>query len=219
MGIWAETFGIPQRTDFRRRWWHQAAIAIAVLSTLIVFLVVSTIVSRSNIVLTRENTHVLTLLQYARARQGTTTLGDLDSVGGLTIAIASGDRVIFFKRAASPEAIRCKNPAPYASEASFIDHGVTYRAIPDRLEQEPTERRHCAATPAYRSMVADRIGVGEIDSSLVVVQGNKGFFAATAAMTVWLLLYWLMYYRVIIAVYMKRSHARRRLRRAQYLLR
>jgi hypothetical protein len=219
MGIWAEIFGIPHRADFRRRWWHQAAIAIAVLSTLIVFLVVSTIVSRSHIVLTKENTHVLTLLQYARGRQGTTTLGDLDSLGGFNAAIASDDRVIIVKRAAPPEGIRCKNPAPYASETSFIDHGITYRAIPDRFGQEPTERRHCAATPAYRSITADRIAVAEIDSSLVVVQGNKGFFAAMAAVTLWLLLYWLIYYRVIIAVYVKRRQARRRLRRAQYLFR
>lgn len=220
MGIWQEILGVPRGIDLRRKWWHQAGIAVAILSTLILYLVVATVVSKANIVLTQANTHSMTLLHYALGRTGTTTLDDLDELAGFKAVIMSDGGLKIAQRAPAPQTIRCENPARYEADATFTRNGLQYRAIADRIGQSPTERRHCAATPAYASMTADGIAVAVADTSLILVQKNKGFFAGLAATIVWVPLYWLVYYRVFVSAYVKRRKARRQRRRqAAFVLR
>ncbi len=212
MGIWNEILGVPRGVDLRRKWWHHAAIAVAILSTLILYIVIATVVARANIVLTKDNTHSMTLLHYTLGRTGTTTLADLDQLPGFKAIIAADGGLKMTARLAGEETIRCENPPQYKPDATVTVDGVAYRAIPDYVGQPPTEPRHCAATAAYRSMTADNIAVGVPDTSLILVQQNKGFFAGVAAVIVWLPLYWLVYYRVLVASYVKHRKARRRRR-------
>lgn len=212
MGMWNEILGVPRGVDLRRKWWHHASIAVAILSTLILYLVIATVVARANIVLTKDNTHSMTLLHYALGRSGTTTLDDLDQLPGFKAVIMPDGGLKMTPRATAPETIRCENPARYEADATVTVDGLKYRTIADSAGQPPTERRHCAATAAYASMTADGIAVGVPDTSLILVQKNKGFFAGLAAVMVWLPLYWLVYYRVFVAAYVRHRKARRRRR-------
>lgn len=213
MGVWSDIIGIRRGLDLRRKWWHQAAMGGAFVSAFIVFVSVSSFVARRTIKLTRDNTHSLPLLNYARGRTGTTTLDDLDTLAGAKAIFASDGTITVGSRAPAPETIRCENPAPYAPDASFVTDGVAYRAIPDRAGQPNTERRHCAATPAYAKTTADRVVIMVADTSLVNVQGDKGFFVGIVAVALWLVLYWAGYYRLIVPIYVKRRDARRRRKR------
>lgn len=216
MGIWADIIGVRRGFRLYRKWWHHAAIALAIVSSLVVYLVVSTVVTYSNIELTNTNTYSLTLLHYTLGRVGTTTLDDLDALAGYRGSFGPHGGVVVASRAKAPETIHCENPAPYASDASFTIRGVKYRAIPDRTAQPPNEPRHCVATAAYASSTADQVLVFLPDSTLVRKQSTKGLFFGVVAVMTWLLLYWTGYYRGLIPIYAKRREARHRRRYAQY---
>jgi hypothetical protein len=216
MGIWADIIGIQPGLHLRHKWWHHAAIALAVLSSLVVYLVMSTVVAYSNIKLTNANTYSLTLLHYTLGRVGTTTLDDLDALTGYRGRFGPRGDVVLVSRPKAPETIHCENPAHYVSEASFTIEGIKYRTIPDRPGQPADEPRYCAATQAYASTSADEVLVFLPDSTLVRKQNTKGLFIGAIAVMAWLLSYWTCYYRGLIPIYARRRDARRRRRRSQY---
>ncbi len=212
MAIWAEIMGIPRARRYQRKWWHHAAIGLAVLSSLVVYLFVANKAAYSNVRLTKENTYSLSLLQFAAGRQGTTTLDDLDDLTGLKGRFGPDGELMIVARAKAPDTIRCETPPRYKADGSFSHEGLRYHAIDDRPGQPIDQLRHCAATPGYATATASSILVAMPDSALVRKQGNKGLIAGAASVVAWLFLYWLVYYRGIVAIYLKRRSARHRRR-------
>ena len=112
---------------------------------------------------------------------------------------------------ADEDAIRCETPPRYAPDGSFASGGHEYRAIADHAGQPAGEPRHCAATPPYQSLTADDIAVFEPTERAYPAAGcQAGNHRGDRGPSSWLLLYWNVYYRTLVPIYVRRRHEKRR---------
>ena len=202
----------------RTKWWHHLTIAASVLSALLVYLIVAGFVATRPTVWTRGNTHSLSLLNHAAGRRMTTTIADLDKLSGVVATSRDDGRLVRLPRHGN-ETIRCESTPKYKADEKLTIAGVTYRSIPDRAGQAPSEARHCIAAPTYASFTADAVAVYLTDASARRKQVAKGALAGIGAVVIWQIVYWSIYYRGLIPIYARQREVRRRRRFEQYSVR
>src|SRR5215831_2091993 len=127
MGVWTLLVGVRRDLRLRAKWWHHAAVGLAWFSGLIVYLIVAGAVVRRPYKLTTANTYSLSMLRHAATRQTTTTLGDLDSLGGLVGSVGENGELVPLPRSLGAD-LRCENQPRYKSEESVKVGELTYRA-------------------------------------------------------------------------------------------
>ena len=210
MGVWTELVGVRKDLRLRGKWWHHVAVGLGVFSALLVYLIVAGAVVRRPLKLTTANTFSETLLHEATApsRQKTTTLGDLDALGIVGSAGSNGDLIPLARPAGAD--IRCENQARFKASETIKIGDVAYQAIPDHPEQSSGDSRHCVATAAYAGVSADSVAVYKPDGTGGRKLAAQAFLAGVAAMMVWLVLYWNVYYRGLMPFYAKRRQMRKR---------
>ena len=118
-----------------------------------------------------------------------------------------------------PEDIRCSTPARFKPGELLILPDprtpavkVRYEAIPDTPGQPVNEPRHCAATKAYAALTADHIAMYQFDSAIRRHQGVRGLALGALSVVPWVLVYWNVYYRALVPIYLRRRERRRRKR-------
>lgn len=215
MTVWSLVLGVRRDLRLRRKWWHHAAIGLAVLSSVIVYLTVGTIVSRRPIPWRADNTFSLSLLNHAAGRTTTTTIADLDTLAGIVGLSTESGRLSALPRN-STDTIRCEQVAKYKSTDKPVIGGIKYTSIPDYKDQADTELRHCIAAPLYASYTASSIAVYAPDGSERRKQTARGVAAGVGAVLAWLILFWNVYYRGLVPIYARQKELRRRRRFEQY---
>lgn len=218
MAVWTLLLGVRRDLRLRRKWWHHAAIGLAVLSSLLVYLIVGGMVARLPIQVDRDNTFSLSLLNRAAGRQSTTTIADLDALAGVVGHFEDSGRYTILPRNAT-DTIRCESTANYKIGDKRVIDGVTYQTIPDYKDQPEKELRHCIAAPLYANYTASSVAVFVADGTERRKQVAKGTAVGIAATIVWLLVFWNVYYRGFVPIYAKRRELRRRRRFEQYSMR
>jgi hypothetical protein len=209
MGVWTELVGVRKDLRLRAKWWHHVAVGVGVFTALLVYLIVAGIVLRRPPRLTTANTFSETLLHEATARQKeTTALSDLDALGLVGNTVDSGD-IVPLPRPAGDD-VRCEGQPRYKAGQTVKVGGIAFAAIPDHPDQPPSEGRHCVATAAYAGRSADSISVFRADGTGNRKLAIQAFLAGIAAVSVWLVLYWNVYYRGLMPIYAKRRQLRKR---------
>jgi hypothetical protein len=216
--VWNLMIGVRKDLRLRRKWWHHAAIGFAVLSSIIVYLTVGTIVARRPIPWRGDNTFSLTLLNHAAGRQTTTTIADLDTLVGIVAQTDTEGKLSALPRNTT-DTIRCENTAKYKSSDQLTIGKVVYRSIPDYKDQPDTEPRHCIAAPLYADLTASSVAVYVPDGTERRKQTARGTLSGIAAMLFWLIVYWNVYYRGLVPIYARQKEMRRRRRFEQYSMR
>lgn len=219
MAVWSLLIGVRKDVRLRTKWWHHLAIGGAVLSGLIVYLTVGTFVQTRPVPWTPENTYSLTLLNHAAGRQTTTTIADLDKLAGIVAAASAEDGRIVPLPRNGVDTIRCENTAKFKANDTLSVGGVSYRSIADYANQPAGELRHCVAAPLYAGFNAASVAVYIPDGTARRKQTVKGILAGVGAVLAWLILYWNVYYRVLVPIYVRRREVRRRRRFEQYSVR
>jgi hypothetical protein len=191
---------------------------ISVLSCLIIYLTVAGYVGTRPTAWTRENTHSLTLLNHAAGRRTTTTIADLEKLHGVVATSQADGRLVPLARHGN-ETIRCESTPRYKANETLSIGGVTYRSIPDHVEQAASQERHCIAAPSYAALTADAVAVYSSDGTGRRKQAIKGAVIGAGAVIGWLFLYWNFYYRGLIPIYARQRELRRRRRFEQYTVR
>jgi hypothetical protein len=193
----------------RGKWWHYAAIGLAWFSGLIVYLTVAGAVVRLPYKMTTANTYSLSMLRHAATRQTTTTLSDLDALGGMVGSVAENGELVALPR--SPDAdLRCEQRARYKAAESIKVGEVSYRAIPDYPSQPPQESRHCVGTSAYTSLTADSVAVYIPAGTGIRKLGLKVLLSGMSVVVIWEIVFWNIYYRGLMSIYARRRQQRRR---------
>lgn len=218
MAVWATLIGARKDLRLRTKWWHHLAVGVAALSSFIVYLIAVAVVANTAIPLTRDNTYSLTLLNHAAGRQATTTLADLGALSGLVGSAREDGQLVPLPRKGT-DTIRCDSTAKYTAGESVSIAGVGYRSIPDRLNQPAGELRHCIATPFYATYTASSVAVYIPNGTDRRKLERRGNLAGTAAIVIWLIAFWNVYYRGLMPFYAKRRERRRRRRMEQYVVR
>jgi hypothetical protein len=215
MAVWNILLGVRKDLRLRRKWWHHAAIGFAVLSAVIVYLMVGSLVARRPIPWRGDNTFSLSLLNHAAGRQTTTTIADLDAILGIVAQSDSSGKLSALPRNKT-DTIRCESVAKYTLNEKRTVDGIVYRSIPDYKDQPDTELRHCLAAPLYASLTASSVAVYVPDGSERRKQTARGVVAGIGATIAWLFLYWNVYYRGLVPIYARRRELRRRRRFEEY---
>ena len=218
MTVWSLLLGVRRDLRLRRKWWHHAAIGLAVLSSVLVYLTVGSLVARRPIPWRADNTFSLTLLNQAAGRQTTTTIADLDTLLGV-VAKTDGDGKLDALPRNTTDTIRCENTAKYKISDQLKIGGIVYRSIPDYKDQPDTELRHCIAAPLYADLTASSVAVYVPDGTERRKQVARGTVAGVSAVLFWLILYWNIYYRGLVPIYARQKEMRRRRRFEQYSMR
>ena len=218
MVIWQTSIGKRKDLRLRTKWWHHLAIGVAVLSSVIVYLIVGSFVATRPIRWTHQNTYSLTLLNHAAGRQSTTTIADLDLLAGIVGTSAADGRLIMLPRNGT-DTIRCEEVAKYKDGDTMMIGGVIYRSIPDYPDQPAAAARHCVAAPSYAKFAASSVAVYISDGTERRKQDARAFLAGIGAVVVWVVLFWNVYYRGLVPIYARRREMRRRRRFEQLSLR
>jgi hypothetical protein len=216
--VWNVLIGVRKDLRLRRKWWHHAAIGVAVLSTVIVYLIVGTLVARRPIPWRGDNTFSLSLLNHAAGRKATTTIADLDTLAGIVArSDASGELSALPRN--KTDTIRCENVAKYKNTDKVTIGGVSFQAIPDYKDQPDADLRHCVAAPLYADYNASSVSVYAPDGSERRKQDFRAISTGIGAAIVWLIVFWNVYYRGLVPIYARRREVRRRRRVQEYSLR
>ena len=218
MTVWSLLLGVRRDLRLRRKWWHYAAIGFAVLSSVIVYLAVGTVVARRPIPWRADNTFSLSLLNQAAGRSTTTTIADLDNLVGIVGVSSDSGKLEVLPRNPT-DTIRCEQNAKYKTTDKLVIGGITYKSIPDYKDQADTELRHCIAAPLYANYTASSVAVYVPDGSERRKQTAKGTVAGIGATLLWLIVYWNVYYRGLVPIYARQKEMRRRRRFEQYSMR
>lgn len=215
MTVWSILLGVRRDLRLRRKWWHHAAIGLAVLSSIIVYLTIGTIVARRPIPWRADNTFSLSLLNHSAGRTTTTTIADLDTLAGIVGVSNDAGKLSALPRNPT-DTIRCEQTGKYKPTDKQVIKGVTYVSIPDYKDQAETELRHCIAAPLYAGFTASSVAVYVPDGSERRKQTARATASGIAAVIFWLILYWNVYYRGLVPIYARQKEMRRRRRFEQY---
>jgi len=218
MAVWSILIGARKDLRLRRKWWHHAAIGLAVLSSVITYLAVGTLVAVRAIPWRADNTFSLSLLNQAAGRSSTTTIADLDTLSGIVAQTDRNGKLSALPRNQT-DTIRCEKTAQYKPGDKTTIDKILYRAIPDYEDQPDTELRHCIAAPLYTSLTASSVAVYVPDGTERRKQTARGVVVGVSATVIWLLVYWNVYYRALVPIYARRREQRRRRRFEQYSMR
>jgi hypothetical protein len=212
MSVWTELVGVRRDLRLKYKWWHHVVVGMAVISSLLVYLIVAGAIARRPVKLTASATYSLSLFRHALSREETTTIADLLKLTGTVGFTGPNGDIIPLVPASRAGTIRCEHVARYKTDEAVKVGDVTYRAIPDEVGQDPSEKRHCVAAPEYADMTASTVGVFVPDDTGRRRQDLRAFLSGIGAIFVWLILYWNVYYRGAMPFYARYRHARRRRR-------
>jgi hypothetical protein len=87
---------------------------------------------------------------------------------------------------------------------------IAFTAIPDSVDQPDGELRHCAASPAYASLVGQQVVSYSPDSTFRRWRSGATAAKSLVVAVVWLIVCLNLYYRGIVPFYAARRRRRTR---------
>jgi len=223
--VWGSLVGARYDLHLGRKTWHKLAVIGAFATSLLVYAIAATRAQSDRIEPNERTTFALSLLSFAKGRPGVTMFGDMETLSTSgkatsTIGLMADDgRVQALDPAPEPTDFTCSTPPPYhAKERVKLpdpkDHKVVreYLAIADTSDQPAGEMRHCAATAKYANLVADHVVTYQLNSSVRRVRAARGLLRGLIAIPIWLFVYWNVYYRTLVPIYVRRHEKRVRRR-------
>jgi hypothetical protein len=158
----------------------------------------------------------LSLITFAKGRPGQVTqLTDLAALRGSVATLTGSTELVPMVILDAPENIRCQAPAAFRARQTFVEKDSTsapiaFTAIPDHVGQRDGELRHCAASPAYASLVAQQVISYSPDSAFRRWQSGRTAAKALVIAVAWLIVFLNIYYRGIVPIYAARRKRRTR---------
>jgi hypothetical protein len=218
MKIWETLVGVRDDLPLRQKWWHRLTIIFLFVTAVIVFFIAGARMNRGAITPTPQNVFSLSIVTFAKGRpEQVSHLTDLSALPGSSLATLANGELSPLELAPAPENIRCQAPARLKARQRLVvkdsNSGVdvAFTSIPDRIGQPDAELRHCAATPAYASLVADHVVSYRLNSAYRRWRSGSAAGRALLISAAWLILAFNVYYRGIIPIYAARR--KRRIRR------
>ena len=223
MKIWETLVGVrDDLPTLRQKWWHRLTIIFLFVTAVIVFFVSGAFFNLEPIKPTPENVFSLSIVTFAKGRpEHVSHLTDLSALPGSSLATLANDELSALELAPAPENIRCQAPARLKVRQTVVEKDsnlgvdVVFTAIPDRVGQPDGEFRHCAATPAYASLVADHVVSYRLNSAYRRWRSGGSAAKSMLIATAWLILVLNVYYRGILWIYAARRKRRIRSPRLQ----
>jgi hypothetical protein len=212
MKIWETLVGVrDDLPTLRRKWWHRLAIIFLFVTAVIVFFVSGALFNLEPITPTPRNVFSLSIVTFAKGRPDhVSRLTELNTLPGSSIGTLANDELSPLELAPAPENIRCQAPARLKASQTLVEKDsnsgvdVAFTAIPDRVGQPDGELRHCAATPAYASLVADHVVSYRLNTAYRRWHSGSAAAKALVIAAAWFILALNVYHRGIIGIYVAR---------------
>lgn len=215
MKIWETLVGVREDLpSLRQKWWHQLSIVFAFITALLVFVVSAALINEP-IKPMPENVFSLSLVRFAKGRPGQVTqFTDLIALRGSVATLTADSELVPLVPVDGPENIRCEAPAKFRASQTFVEKNSTtggsieFTAIPDYIGQPNGEARHCAASPAYASLVGQQVVSYSPDSTFQRWRSGGTAAESLVIAIVWLIVSLNIYYRAIVPIYAARRKRR-----------
>lgn len=213
--FWTALVGSRHDPHLRHKWWHKLVLAGAFGSSLFLYVIVAAGYEFRPIEPTSQTTFSLSLLSFAQ-RPGITTLGDLQALPTTAVGVLTDEgKVTAFDLHTDPQDVTCTSPPKYRAHerVKVVDPDNPaaireYQAIDDAANQPAKDLRHCAAIVAYKDFTADRIVAYRPDAFVRRQQAAEGSRRGFIVIPFWLVVYWNVYYRGLIPLYLWRRRKR-----------
>ena len=220
MKIWETLVGVREDLPtLRQKWWHKLAIIVWFVSAFVAFFVALALLNRGDIKPDPENTFMLSLPTFAKGRPGQVVhLTDLGALRGVVGTLANNE-LTPLGTISPTENVWCEAPARLKARQTISEKdrrtgtSISYTAIPDYEGQPNAELRHCAASPAYASLVAQQVVSYRLNGIAARWRAGRAAWRSLLIAAAWLIVGLNIYHRGIITIWAARR--RRRIRKPE----